>query len=1027
MGRFALLNVLICLISCQIDCGDAPSEKQEFIKVNFDLGFQEAQIEVKSILAESSIETLITDVTLASYGPDGSLVNVLYHNKIGDGVGVYVNEKHPNNIYALVNMGDMSSAFPASEADVSAISYRLRSYDEVAERGIPMCGVLKSCQCEKGKTVYMPLERLFAKLNVRILHTGLSGQSASDVYAYNLCNKSIYLRQANRYLRPFSQEGSAARTVSDIMELSDYNPDLHDFDAYKGSLNQSDFGPGVGYVLDTTIVLYVPENIQGNLIPGNTDPFAKVESRISDVGGKSYAELCTYIEFNANKPNIGDGYGGDITYRCYLGDDNVSDFSIRRNSKYDLLLDFTDAGFYLNSWKVVRGDSWFDVRTLCFMDEPYYLYPGTTLSIPVHYNKSTASQPSDSYGPAFDLISSLDPAMTDIGILGMFMGDSRIVGQNGCSDYHFKVIASTKAKTGRSFQLKIATKDGVKEDYATVYVSDIGSLAPQWNFQPQYVSQTGRLSVEGAVPSLLPLSASVSDPSVLRCVESGDGSFVVTALRPGKSKINITNSNGTQTMTLELEISAPYLEVPATSIDLAPDGKTTRFNYYYADKNGQALTNIDINTFNQYLKPVVSCANYITAMSDNSSVSVYVNKLYSSGKLLNVGSYYNLSLSATNCPDVSTCILKAYVNDPFDGINDIYSGRLDDYTLFRLTGVHDVLKTYFAEEMSVSQNLRYEIPPVNADAQYVTSSLEPSWKGEFSNDNEVYVSNYNASDNKSIYGASVSVSQNSITTSTKHSVGKHELKLNVRNRHSGEFLSKTIAEIDVYVHTVIGASAQFGHFACNAPAGNRTVAGVYNTVAKRNLFSTSSSNKLCYMDVSMVCMTDVSNVYLLDLIMKKASDNQNFMSSLDVLTPSVVDGEVNNNTRVMYSLCTLGDERVRYCGETPGARRGIGPVLYRALKQSSTSAAPTFAELHSLLLGFDALSGTASVAYAPCYYLHDLIKGSDMTQNRVDKNSPFYFAPAGYSQYLDSSGRGYHVIHTLESIAPKTCGWINLL
>lgn len=1024
-GRFVLLIVIVFFVSCQTFNDVAHETDSTLVKVDIGLGFC-GDVDVKSVLPEVTIETKITDVTLASYGPDGRIVNVLHHSDPGRGVAVYMNKACPNNIYALVNMGDMTKAFPDSESDVAKMSYIVPSYDDVAVRGIPMCAALKSCQYEKGKMIQLPLERLFAKLNVRLLHSSLDGKSESEIYAYNLCNKSIYLRQANRVLRPFAPEGSVAENLSDILDVSDYNPDLRDNSAYEGSLNESDFGPGVGYVLDTTITLYVPENIQGVLLPGNTDPFAKVEGRISDIDGKSFAELCTYVEFNANKPNRGDGYGGDITYKCYLGEDNVSDFSIRRNAKYDLVLDFTDEGFYLNSWKVVRGENWSDVRTLCFMDEPYYLYPGTTLNIPVHYHKMSTSLSVDSYGPASDLAWSF-VTMPGNGILCLFQGDNKMVGSNGCSDLYFRAVATSIAKPGGSFQIKVSTKDGVKSDYATVYIPEIGDLNARWDFIPQYVSQTGRLCIDGAVSALMPLSASVSDPSVLRCTSDGNGGFAITALRPGKSEISITNANGSQNIKMELEIDAPYLRVSDELIELAPDGKTANLNYYYADKNGQQLTNIDEDVFNQYLKPVATCADYISAVLDNASVTLYINKLYSYGLLLNVGSSYNVSLSATDCPDVSTCVLKAKVKDPFAEINAAYTGRLDDYSLFRLTGVHSTIKQYFAEEISTFENLRFEIPPVSADALYVSSSFEPSWKGEFSNDNEVYVSNYNASDNKSIYGASVSVSQNSISTSTKHSAGKHELKLNVRNRHSGEYLSKTVAEVDVYVHTVVGASAEFGYFACNTTAGSRTIAGIYNTVAKRNIFSTSSSNNLCYMDVSMVYMTDVSKVYMLDLIMKKASNNQNFMSSLDVLTPSVVDGEVNNTTKIMYSLCTSGDERVGYCGETPGARRGIGTVLYRALKQSSTSLVPTITEMYSMLLGFDSLSGTASAAYAPSYYLHDVAKSSDMTQNRVNKNLPFYFAPAGYSQYLDSSGKGYHVIHTLESIAPKTCGWINLL
>ena len=52
---------------------------------------------------------------------------------------------------------------------------------------------------------------------------------------------------------------------------------------------------------------------------------------------------------------------------------------------------------------------------------------------------------------------------------------------------------------------------------------------------------------------------------------------------------------------------------------------------------------------------------------------------------------------------------------------------------------------------------------------------------------------------------------------------------------------------------------------------------------------------------------------------------------------------------------------------------------------------------------------------------------SDMSNNTVSRNYPYYFSPVSCKAYRDASGNGYHVIHTLESIAPRTCGWINLL
>jgi hypothetical protein len=176
------------------------------------------------------------------------------------------------------------------------------------------------------------VQRLFAKLDVRILHKGLSGYSPSDYYAFNLCNKSLYVRQANSRLLPFSEEGSRAFDSADILEVSDSHGNLNDRNAYQGSLSQGELGPGPGYVQDTTLVFYVPENVQGKLLPSNPDPFAKDYEAISNIGGRSYSDLCTYLEFNARRENTL-GYYGGVKYRYYLGEDNTSDFSLVRNNR----------------------------------------------------------------------------------------------------------------------------------------------------------------------------------------------------------------------------------------------------------------------------------------------------------------------------------------------------------------------------------------------------------------------------------------------------------------------------------------------------------------------------------------------------------------------------------------------------------------------------------------------------------------------------------------------------------------------
>ena len=1032
MFKAGMPLLAILATACQENLPGGDAERIGLVEVGACLSVDGLEVtEVKSILPEETIETKLSDVTFASYDSDGQLVNALYYKDMSASMKLYLKGNSENSVYALANMGDMTASFPMDESDVGDIVYSLESYEEVAEKGIPMCGVLRRCTSGADKVLTVPLERLFAKLRARILHTGLAGSSPTSVSAYTLCNKSIYVRQANRQLRPFSQSGSAAETVENVMNLSDYNPDLADGNAYEGSLKPQHWGPGIGYFQDTTVVLYVPENVQGVLLPANTDPFEKTADNISDVGGKSYDVLCTYLEFTANKPGKSDGYGGEITYRCYLGEDNVSDFSIRRNTRYDLTMNFTDEGFLLDNWKVFRGDGWVDTRTLCFVDEPYVVYPGTTVNVMVHYNRFSTSLETSSSGPLSDWVYEFDEeAMNASGLSCVFMGTETITGSNGYKDHYFKVTAADDARTGTAFPITVAMADGTKSDVAVVNVAEIGDLTPVWDFCPEYVSQVGKLKVAGAVEGLLPLTVSVSDPSVLSCVCEDESTFAVTAVGEGTSDIMLSNKDGSQTLRLSLAVKAPALKVSDIYIALAPDGEPGYLDYYYADTQGNPITNIDKSAYYKYLRPVVTGCDYLSMSLEESSMKMYIGRLSCSGKQVGLGTYYDISISAADCKGAGTHHMRTYVIDPFNGQPTFGLRRIDDYTLFTLDGVPSVVKNYFEDE-NMWSDMIYEIPPVDADETYVTTSLIPEWEGDFSSGNDVFWSEYDHSDAQSAQGASVIVGRNSVNSSMYHSAGRHDLKLQVKNRHSGEIVSHTLGRVDIYVHVAIGAEATFGTLVCSAPSGGAysapTIAGVYNSVAGSTIYSTTSSSLIHYMDVSMEYMTDVSKVYVFSQMMHGMTSHTDIMDCLDVVRPSVNDGETDTNLRMLYSVCVGGGQRVAMCGEPYGQRKGIGTMLYRALYAYTYDFVQSEETLERLMLGYDKQLTHVSGPHAPCYTMHDMNKGSDMSANTVSKNFPYYFSPASCKAYRDASGNGYHVIHTLNAIAPETCGWINLL
>ena len=232
--------------------------------------------------------------------------------------------------------------------------------------------------------------------------------------------------------------------AADFLDVSDSYQHLNDKNAYQGSLSQSGLGPGPGYAQDTTLVFYVPENVQGNLLPENDDPFGKVYEEISDIGGQSYSDLCTYLEFNARRENT-QGYSGDVMYRYYLGADNTSDFSLVRNKRYDVTLDFTEDGFFAESWKVTRGGDWNDTRVLKFLGDSFSVQPGESADIMIHYHRAGRNGVDSQHIPGDWMLQVDDEAMASAGLTYSFDPSVLVTGKNGYKDFCIRVVASGDA------------------------------------------------------------------------------------------------------------------------------------------------------------------------------------------------------------------------------------------------------------------------------------------------------------------------------------------------------------------------------------------------------------------------------------------------------------------------------------------------------------------------------------------------------------------------------------------------------
>lgn len=247
----------------------------------------------RSVLTSADIETRKTDITLAAYA-DGTLAAAGYFPDGLDAMTLELEPDRNHTLYALVNMGDMSTVLPLSESKLNTITYRIPSYTEgagsLASRGIPMAGKLTW----PGRGTTIPVQRLLAKVTAH-LSCDWDGASIQSVRVHNL----------NRVLRPF---GEAVRD--------------EDWD-------QLEFQEGTG-TSSGTFVFYVPENRQGS-IGGIQSSLDKSPDRNATV--RSKREALTYLETSVVSTES--AYAGNITYRSYLGANATTDFDIERNGLYD--------------------------------------------------------------------------------------------------------------------------------------------------------------------------------------------------------------------------------------------------------------------------------------------------------------------------------------------------------------------------------------------------------------------------------------------------------------------------------------------------------------------------------------------------------------------------------------------------------------------------------------------------------------------------------------------------------------------
>lgn len=279
----------------------------------------------RSLLTAADIETKKTSVTLAAYS--GGRLHVKRHFTAGlDAMPLSLVKGTSYNVYAFVNMGDVTASLPDGEGSLGSSYYSIPSYSAVNAAGLPMTGVREGFVAGSSADRTVPVRRLFAKVTAN-LSCDWKGASITSV---KIC-------QMNGRLPLW---GSAAiGSASDV---------------FSGQDQASGSGPS------GTFVFYVPENMQGT-VAGITDPSGKSHEGNATVSANR--SKLTYLEATVVSSGM---YAGTVTYRSYLGGNATTDFNVEGNVRYVWNVNYHEDGLQDGSWK--RDTDLTDTRYLRWVD-----------------------------------------------------------------------------------------------------------------------------------------------------------------------------------------------------------------------------------------------------------------------------------------------------------------------------------------------------------------------------------------------------------------------------------------------------------------------------------------------------------------------------------------------------------------------------------------------------------------------------------------------------------------------------------
>lgn len=343
--------------ACQQEDIIQPNEIPDSDKVIVNLAIDGAEeTDTKSVVTVS--ESGIADITLFIF-QNGKCSEAIYATPANGKLEIISEKGYASDaiidVYGVLNMGDRRSAVPegSSPSALADLRYSMSNIADLNSNGFPMSGSVSNAPVGTPFTLHM--RRLTAKYGFKI-NTNLKYGTFTVT--------SLQFINAARYTYPFVEQCKATSTSDVYASAGDYAT----------AANVNNLNNGIG------VVFYALENCQGTLLPSNKDPWQKIPSNIS-----AKKDLCTYIEVKGTYTDNSGGLKATHTYRMYLGQDNITNFDVIRNTEFNYTLTLSDDGFLRANWKAEREVE-SDSRSLSFARPTYEVNNGEDCAVVVNYS-----------------------------------------------------------------------------------------------------------------------------------------------------------------------------------------------------------------------------------------------------------------------------------------------------------------------------------------------------------------------------------------------------------------------------------------------------------------------------------------------------------------------------------------------------------------------------------------------------------------------------------------------------------------